>query len=239
MSPRLLAIATCCSFLGSIVLGGCADEHVAQPERASQVYQEQLQYRPGEHPAARAVMGAFSLMDTDILAVQKMVFLKEEVPFDSVQAVITDDQWYYVTFANGAVSKAAPAGFSLATEIDVYGSYVEKVAGWYCGNYEWAVTFYLPVCFHETSPGRFDGILDAWAPTPNCSACNGGWCIGGACGIAWDGPGYQGWWDYHTCRQSWSKKVGKLVQKRWLYTWRNCGYPDWQIASWVRARIRY
>ncbi len=31
----------------------------------------------------------------------------------------------------------------------------------------------------------------------------------------------------------------KQVQKRWLYSYRNCGYPDWQIASSVRAHLRY
>jgi hypothetical protein len=191
------------------------------------------------HPVAGEAMRKFGLASSDILAVQRVVALENGVPIDSADVVVTDKQWYYSSLTDGRLTSTPPSRFAMTREIDIYGITVESVSGWMCANLEWVVTFYLPVCFHEISPGRFDGIVDAWAPNPPCNQCNGGWCIGNLCGSAWDGPGYNSWWDYNTCGQSWSRKVGKLVQKRWLYTWRNCGHADWEIASWVRTRIRY
>lgn len=203
---------------------------------------EGLSFFPSEpawsNPVASEAIQKFRLNPSDVIAVQRVVMLSNGVPIDSAEVVVTEKQWYYKSLVDESFSQSPPS-LPLTTEIDIYGSYVESVSGWHCGNLEWVVTFYLPVCFHEISPGRFDGIIDAWAPNPPCNQCNGGWCIGYLCGSAWDGAGYLGWWDYNTCSPTWSRKVGKLVQKRWLYTWRNCGYPDWQIASWVRARIRY
>lgn len=190
------------------------------------------------HPLASEAAEKFGISTLDVLAVQRVVMLSNGIPIDSADVVVTDDQWYYKSLVDHSFS-TSPESIPFTTEMDIYGSNIESVSGWLCSNLEWVVTFYLPVCFHEISPGRFDGIIDSWAPNPNCSSCNGGWCIGNACGSAWDGAGYLGWWDYHTCSSTWTQKAGKLVQKRWLYTWRNCGYADWQIASWVRTRIQY
>lgn len=236
----LIMLAALLLFQAPFVLSGCGGEKVTEPDRRTDEGDSRPLYSPADHPAAKEAMEAFGLAAGDILAVQKVVFLNGGTPFDSVQAVVTEEQWYCVRF-DGVAEKASPEEFVQAREIDIYGSYIERVAGWYCGNQEWVVTFYLPVCFYEDdrARGHFDGILDTWAPNPNCNTCNGGWCVGYLCGSAWDGPGYNGWWNFNTCRDRWSRKVGKQVQRRWLYTWRNCGYPDWQIASLVRARVRY
>jgi len=193
------------------------------------------------NPVAQEVISKFSLNSSDVLAVQRVVMLTNGIPIDSAEVVVTEKQWYYKSLIDESFSQSPPS-LPLTTEMDIYGSYVEQVNEWWqpCWFSEWVVTFYLPVCFHYLGNGRFDGILDAWAPNPNCSQCNGGVCAGYLCGSAWDGAGYLGWYNFnYACSQSWSRKAGKLVQKRWLFTWRNCGYPDWQIASWVRTRIRY
>lgn len=198
---------------------------------------------PWTGPAVDAVMASFGKSRNEIIAVQRMVMLENGTPIDSVAAVITDkDDWYYYRLADGTLSTELPESKARTTEMNIYGTNVELLE-WhaYCWSLEWGITFYLPVCFHEVSPGRFDGILDAWAPNPSCSwNCNGGLCALYQCGSAWNGAGYNGWWNYHSCSQGWSKKVAKIVQKRWLHTWQLChGRSNRQIAQSVRARIRY
>ncbi|MBU1075535.1 hypothetical protein KJ733_03400 [Patescibacteria group bacterium] len=190
-------------------------------------------------------MANFNKSRSEIIAVQRMVMLENGAPIDSVEAVITDkDDWYYYRLVDGTLSTELPESKARTTEIDIYGSGIKRVGvnAFWCWNDEWVVTFYLPVCFHEISAGRFDGILDAWAPNPACAwNCNGGMCALYQCGSAWDGAGYNGWWNFETCSTDhWSKKVGKQVQKRWLHTWQKChGRSNTRIAHSVRARIRY
>ena len=196
------------------------------------------------HPVAGEAMRKFGLASSDILAVQRVVVLENGVPVDSADVVVTEKQWYYSNLTDGRLTSTPPRGFALTSEMDIYGSNVEMVR-WNqdCWRTEWVVTFYLPVCFHEIDRqrGQFDGILDAWAPRPNCSPwCNGGYCALWMCGDAWDGAGYYGWWDFENCGSMWSRKVGKIVQKRWLHTWQLCHHrSDADIARSVRARIRY
>lgn len=192
------------------------------------------------HPAAQTIIKEFGVQPEEVVAVQMMVWSPDSPAADTAFAVVTDKQWYYVNPSDLTVRKSAPTKTALTTEIDIYGYYVDNVGSIYICQYsEWVVDFLMPVCFHEISPGVFDGIIDAWAPNPPCGQYNGGWCAFYQCGIAWDGPGYQGWYDFHDCGGNWSRKVGKLVQKRWIYTWRNAGRSDTQIANSVRARIRY
>jgi hypothetical protein len=196
------------------------------------------------HPIAGEAMRKFSLASSDILAVQRVVALDNGMPIDSADVVVTEKQWYYSSLTTGELTSQPPGEFALTTEMDIYGSGVELVA-WSqeCWNIHWAVTFYMPVCFYELWPGRFDGIVDAWAPRPNCSPwCNGGLCALYMCGDAWDGAGNLQWWNFHqSCSDSRaSKKVGKIVQKRWLHTWQLCHHrSDADIARSVRTRIRY
>ncbi|MDP2631042.1 MAG: hypothetical protein Q8P56_06595 [Candidatus Uhrbacteria bacterium] len=189
------------------------------------------------HPVAGLAMDKYGLLPDEILAVQRVVMLSKGVPIDSADVVVTEDRWYYQSLIDGTFSLDPPS-LLLTTEIDIYGIGIENYGG-QCWWSEWVVTFYLPVCFFEIAPGRFDGIIDAWAPNPPCGQCNGGICAAYRCGSAWDGAGYNNWRNYNDCGGKWSRKVGKMVQKRWLFTWRNCGRADWQIASSVRARIRY
>ncbi|MBU1889877.1 hypothetical protein KJ782_00100, partial [Patescibacteria group bacterium] len=162
-------------------------------------------------------------------------------PVDSAEVVVTEDRWYYKSLIDESFS-TSPSSLTRTTEMDIYGNNV-KMLTWhkYCWSIEWSITFYLPACFHEISIGRFDGILDAWAPRPNCSPwCNGGLCALYMCGDTWNGAGYLDWWNYDTCDTDWSKKVAKIVQKRWLHTWQLChGRSNRQIARSVRARIRF
>ena len=203
---------------------------------------EQPSYQPWTLPAAQAAIQKFNVNPNDVLAVQRVVPLRNGMPLDDVEAVVTEKQWYYYRPSDGTITNVEPPKFGLATEMDVYGSNIECVKNWwFCPSSEWVATFYMPACFHEDSPGYFSEIADAWAPNPDCSRCNGGACAGWVCGSAWDGPGYLGWYNYKDCdaNNRNSKKLGKLVQKRWLFTQRNCGYADWQIASSVRAHLRY
>ncbi|MCH7492959.1 hypothetical protein IID19_05260 [Patescibacteria group bacterium] len=193
------------------------------------------------HPAAQTIIKELGVLPEEIIAVQMMVWSPDSPAADTVFAVVTDKQWYYVDPSDLSLRKSASVPKALTTEVDIYGSSVENVGGW-CVWSEWVVVFYLPVCFYELTPHQFDGILDAWAPNPPCDQYNGGICAAWLCGSAWDGPGYDGWYNYHTCQQidyRASTKAGKLVQKRWIYTWRNAGRSDTQIANSVRARIRY
>jgi len=194
------------------------------------------------HPAAQQVMREYSVIPEDIIAVQMMVWNPDSHDPDTVFAVVTDDQWFYVDQTYQSVSRSTPdSNTALTREIDVYGYYVHNVGSWWCPSSHWVVDFLMPVCFHELpeGSGKFDGILDAWAPDPPCGQYNGGWCAGYLCGSAWDGPGYQQWWNFQDCSPWWSRRVGKIVQKRWLFTWRNAGRSDTQIANSVRARVRY
>lgn len=200
---------------------------------------------PWCHPAAVAATQKYGINPNDILAVQRVVALRNGIPVDSADVVVTEGQWYYSSLTDGSLSDSPPQGFALLTEIDIYGSDVEMVR-WasVCWKIHWAVTFYLPVCFYELWPNRFDGIVDAWAPIPCCDPlyCNGGLCALYQCGCAWNGPGYLEWWNFHqSCSDPRaSKKVGKIVQKRWLHTWQLCYHlSNQQIARLVRARIRY
>jgi hypothetical protein len=198
------------------------------------------------HPVAGEAMRKFGLASSDILAVQRVIALDNGTPIDSADVVVTDKQWYYSSLTDGQLYNVPPGGFALTREIDIYGSgltLLEWSQDCWSNGMHWGVTFYLPVCFHEIDRrlGIFDGIIDAWAPRPNCSPwCNGGYCALWMCGNAWDGPGNQGWWDYETCGSMWSRLVAKTVQKRWLHTWQLCYHrSDADIARSVRARIRY
>ena len=199
---------------------------------------------PWTNPLAQEAIAKFGLKPDDILAVQHVVALRNEVPLGSTDVVVTNAQWYYASPGSGTVSDRPPWNPEDLTEMDVYGSGVQLVVdAWNCFQDEWVVTFYLPVCFYEISAGRFDGILDAWANTPYCNwGCNGGPCAGFQCGPAWNWnqPGYTGWWNFRDCNTQASGKVGKQIQKRWLYTWRSCyGYSDAVIAGFIHARIRF
>ncbi|MFA5107219.1 MAG: hypothetical protein WC497_02730 [Patescibacteria group bacterium] len=198
------------------------------------------------HPVAAQAISKFNLNSSDVLAVQRVVALENGVPIDSADVVVTEERWYYSSLTTGELTDTPSGGFLRTTEMDIYGSGVEQTPpdAYWCWNDEWVVTMYLPVCFYEDDRfhGHFDGIIDAWAPTPCCDPlyCNGGRCALFQCGCAWIGPGYNGWWDYNTCGDRWSKKVGKQVQKRWLHTWQLCYHrSDQDIARSVRARIRY
>lgn len=192
------------------------------------------------HPAAQVIIKEFGVLPEEIIAVQMMVWSPDSPAADTVFAVVTDKQWYYVDPSYQSVRKSAPAKAALTTEVDIYGYYVDNVGSIYiCQQSEWVVDFLMPVCFHEISRGVFDGIIDAWAPDPPCGQYNGGWCAFYLCGSAWGGAGNQEWWNFQDCSTTWSRKVGKQVQKRWIYTWRNAGRSDTQIANSVRARIRY
>jgi hypothetical protein len=197
---------------------------------------------PWDNPAARAVISRLAVSPEEVQAVEMMVLHPESELPDTVFVVITDDQWYYVRSGDPSPLEPGFAAAAMTSEIDVYGSGLVNIGSRFCPKSEWIVVFYLPVCFYELDPHRFDGILDAWAPNPPCDRYQGGFCAGLKCGPAWDGPGYLGWYNYHSCWQidhRASTEVGKLVQKRWLYTWRNAGRSDAQIAHSVRARIRY
>lgn len=168
---------------------------------------------PWTGPAVDTFLDFSGRQRHEVLAVQHMVMLRNGVPIESVDAVITEDTWYYYHPDDGSIATDMPASMTAATEMDIYGVDV-VVLTWnkYCWFIEFGVTFYLPVCFHEIAPGQFDGILDAWAPNPSCAwNCNGGLCAFGMCGSAWDGPGYKGWWDYHSCSPYWSIRVAKIV----------------------------
>ncbi len=192
------------------------------------------------HPAAQTIIKEFGVQPEEIVAVQMMVWSPDSPAADTVFAVVTDKQWYYVNPSDMSIRKFVPTKTALTTEVDIYGYYVDNVGSiYFCQASEWVVDFLMPVCFHEISPGIFDGIIDAWAPYPPCGQYNGGWCAAYLCGIAWEGYGYQNWYNFHDCGGTWSRKVGKPVQKRWIYTWRNAGRSDTQIANSVRARIRY
>jgi hypothetical protein len=199
------------------------------------------------HPVAGEAMRKFGLTASDILAVQRVVALDNGVPIDSADVVVTDKQWYYSSLTTGELSSTPSGGFALTREMDIYGSGVEPTQ-WdgNCLLRHWAVTFYMPVCFYELTPrsGVFDGIVDAWAPTPCCDPlyCNGGHCAMFQCGCAWNGSGNQEWWKFQPfCADARaSRKIGKVVQKRWLHTWQLCYHrSDADIARSVRARIRY
>lgn len=235
LQRRVLALAA--FLLDLCVLSGA---NVVRAEDSNSVASSP--YQPWVLPAAKDVIARFGISPSDILAVQKVVAYIGAAPADSAEAVVTSRQWYYRSLTDGQLYDTAPPRFGLATEMDVYGSSVECYAYcWFCPSSEWAVTFYMPACFHEDSPGYFSEIQDAWAPTPDCNRCNGGWCADGKCDKAWDGPGYLGWRNYKDCdvQNLNSRKLGKIVQKRWLMSYRNCGYPDWQIANSVRAHIRF
>ena len=206
-----------------------------------QAVSERPVYEPWTLPGAQAAIQKYGLNARDILAVQRVVPLRNGMPLDDVEAVVTEKQWYYYRPSDGTITNVEPPKFGLATEMDVYGSYIECVRNWWsCPISEWVVTFYMPACFHEVgTTGVITEVVDAWAPTPDCSRCNGGWCADNKCDKAWVGSGNAGWWNYNDCSYRVSKKLGKMVQKRWLFSYRNCGYPDWQIASWVRAHIKY
>lgn len=199
---------------------------------------------PWNDPAAQVAMEKFDVSPSEILAVQKIVTVGGDEPVDSSWAVITDDQWYFVDLDERSATKSMPSSLNKTRIWDIYGSRVDLVydSRW-CTKDEWVVTFYLPVCFHEAYGGyddtRFDGILDAWAQSPPCWVTNGGPCTYFTCGKAWKGAGYTEWWDFETCGDDNTKRAGKLVQKRWLYSWRNAGVSDNTIARLVKARIRF
>ncbi|MFA6525433.1 MAG: hypothetical protein WCT33_04185 [Patescibacteria group bacterium] len=215
------------------------DEIFAQCEEASERASVEPETWTG--PAVDAVMATFGKSRNEIIAVQKMMMLQNGAPVDSVEAVITDkEEWYYFSLVDETLRTELSAD-KVITEIDVYGS---SIYLWHneslCWNDEYTVVFWLPVCFYELIVGQFNGIIDAWAPNPNCLLCNGGPCALFLCGSAWDGPGFLEWYNFHNCADPRaSTKVGKNVQKRWLFSWRNCLRSDADIARSVRARIRY
>lgn len=197
---------------------------------------------PWTGPAVDAVVAQYGRQASDIIAVQHMVMIRNDVPIDTFDAVITEDAWYYYHPDDESISSDPPASMAATTEMDIYGVDVTALKlNKYCWYIEWGIIFYLPVCFHEIAVSQFDGIIDAWAPNPSCAwNCNGGLCASYLCGSAWNGSGYLGWWDYNTCDDYWSKKVAKIVQKRWLHTWQLCHKKsDKEIAQSVRARIKF
>lgn len=198
---------------------------------------------PWTGSAVDAALAQYGITQDQILAVQHMEILKHGVPIESVDAVITSHAWYYYHPVEDTISTEVPESMATATEMDIYGTALYDVAKtFWCWKKEWIVVFFLPVCFYELTIGQFDGILDAWAPNPPCDQCNGGICAAYLCGSAWDGSGANGWYNFHTCANidyRASKKVGKYVQKRWVYSWRNCGKSDSDIAQSVRAHISF
>lgn len=198
------------------------------------------------HPVASEAMRKFGLSSSDILAVQRVLAIDNGIPIDSADVVVTEKQWYYSSLTTGELTDTPGGGFAFTHEMDIYGSGVEITAyASDCWRIHYAVTFHMPVCFYELTPGSgvFDGVIDAWAPNPACSWwCNGGLCALYQCGSAWNGSGREEWWKFQPfCSDPRaSRKIGKVVQKRWLHTWQLCyGRSDPQIAQSVRARIRY
>lgn len=196
-------------------------------------------------PAAQEAMKAFNVSPFDITAVQAVVPINTDGSRgDSTEVVITDTGMdYYFVPRTGAVTNAPPEGF-LTGQAMFYGTSVYRWSGWWCGNYEYAVTFNLPWCMHETNPRLFEGtpgIVDAWAMgSPP-------WYCVGRCGSipfppgpAWDGSGAYGWYNFLYCPGDHnSNVVGRMVQKRWYFGWSACGWNDLAIARSVSALVRY
>lgn len=199
----------------------------------------QTPYEPWALQPAQEVMQKFHLPTSNILAVQKVVAYQNSMPADSAMVVVTDKQWYYVSLTDHLVYDTEPPSFRLSTEMDVYGSYLAIVTNSsYCWSQEWVAVFFMPACL-TWNGNSFNEVVDAWAPTPGCGVCNGGLCAGFKCGPAWPYSGKVDWYSFRSCASPTSKKVGKIVQKRWMYTWNLCyGYSFDYIASTVRARIR-
>lgn len=195
--------------------------------------------------AAQEVMKAYKVSPFAITAVQAVVPINPDGSRgDSTEVVITSTgtDYFYVP-STGTVTSAPPKEF-LTGQAMFYGTSIDRYQGWHCGNVEYAVTFNFPWCLHETDTqrgvfGGTPGIVDAWAMgSPPC------WPF--VCGtplpptIAWLGSGTEGWWNYRYCPGDRNSNViGRTVQKRWYYGWKNCGWSDLAIARSVSALVRY
>lgn len=194
--------------------------------------------------ASQKVMAAFNVSPFDITAVQAVVPINADGSRgDSTEVVITSTgtDYFYVP-STGTISSTPPKGF-LTGQAMYYGGSIDRWQGSVCGG-EYAVVFTVPWCMHETSPrifGGTPGVVDAWAMgVPPCTASC--WGVQSPSAPAWEGDcdrGFTCWYNYQSCGRWDSVKAGKMVQKRWLFGWRHCGWSDYAIARSVSALIRY
>lgn len=171
------------------------------------------------YPSVQAVKAQYQLENQEIILVQEIIFLCDDQNDDSWQIVLTSvgEFWYHI------IDQVVITDISTV----IAGSRSARIRGSGCvpSAQHPQILFYLPTCFREISPGRFDGIIDAWASS----------VIPGL--RAWDGPGYENWWNYHTCSGSRSQIVGKQVQTRWF--WANFSCLNYLICYLVEALITW
>lgn len=171
------------------------------------------------YPSVQAVKALYQLEDQEIILVQEIIFLHDNQEDDPWQIVVTSlgEFWYHIIDQE------------VLTDISVIiaSSRQARIRGSGCvpSPQHPQILFYLPTCFREISPGRFDGIIDAWASS----------VIPGL--RAWDGPGYENWWNYHSCSDNRSQLVGKQVQTRWF--WANFSCLNYLVGYLVEALITW
>lgn len=196
-------------------------------------------------PAALAIVEEYDVDPSEIAQVAWVQPIDNGVSLEEIEIVTLEDGTAYYYFPrDGSTSDSEPPALTWTNEHRERGTGITNVRGW-CTSAEWVVRFpILPTCFKEISPGRFEGIDDAWASGPNCHFGCYPICAGGQCGPAWDGYGYNDWWGFAGCSgrdSSWTTDAGKMVQKRWYYSWHDCrnNKSDSQIAYMVERLIHW
>lgn len=205
-------------------------------------------------PAAEAVIADYGIRRSDIAQVAWIQPIDSDgTSLEEIEIVTMDNgQTYYYFPGDESTTDEVPPSLLWTNERRERGTGMTRYQG-SCTSSEWAVRFpTLPTCFKEIAPGRFDGIDDAWAGPPNCSWYCHPSCAYGACGPAWEATdanpegdhGYMGWRGFAGCSgrdATWTTDAGKMVQKRWYYSWNGClaNKTDSQIANMVERLIHW
>ena len=210
-----------------------------------------IRHERAQSPAAQAVVTDYGVNPRDIAQVAWVQpIASDRTPLEEIEIVTLDNgERYYYFPEDESTSDTEPPSLLWTNARRERGTSMTNVRG-SCWSAEYVVRFpTLPTCFREISPGRIDGIDDAWA---YLGAYCPWWCVnsdclicsGYQCGPAWDGGGMYGWWKFSTgCGgrdASWTNDAGKMVQKRWVVGRGCCNFDSQStLANSVERLIHW